>query len=129
MGLDMYLVGEKYYSTYDEECPVEDGFKLETKDLRLGYWRKHPDLHGYIVNTFADGKDECQKIDLCEADIKQILAAIDANQLPHTEGFFFGASDETDKLESIEILKKALKWLAIPREQGCHKSVYYRASW
>jgi hypothetical protein len=30
------------------------------RDREVGYWRKHPDLHGYIVETFADGVDACQ---------------------------------------------------------------------
>jgi hypothetical protein len=56
MGLDMYLTGEKFLMTRNLE---EDGFRLRSKTLELGYWRKHPNLHGYIVQTFADGTDEC----------------------------------------------------------------------
>src|ERR1700683_3641911 len=26
----------------------EDGFRLRSKTVELGYWRKHPNLHGYI---------------------------------------------------------------------------------
>ena len=61
MGLDMYLEGRK--SRYDKQ-ETEDGFPLQTKVLELGYWRKHPNLHGYIVQEFADGVDECQRGDL-----------------------------------------------------------------
>ena len=68
MGLDMYLEGHKFHSSYylngypkpKPTCP--DGFEIKSTTLDLGYWRKHPNLHGYIVNTYAEGKDECQEI-------------------------------------------------------------------
>ena len=69
MGLDMYLTGEKYFFAYPPEearIPHEDGFEVRSQILRLGYWRKHPNLHGYIVNNFADGEDNCQSIFLDE---------------------------------------------------------------
>ena len=59
MGLDMYLTGEKFVMATGLQ---EDGFPLRSKTLELGYWRKHPNLHGYIVQTFVGGKDECQEI-------------------------------------------------------------------
>ena len=61
MGLDMYLKGNKFYWTNwrePEKNLTEEGFKLTEKTLELGYWRKHPNLHGYIVKTFAEGVDE-----------------------------------------------------------------------
>ena len=83
MGLDMYLTGEKYLLT-DHENPdnnrTEDGFPLKGKLLRLGYWRKHPNLHGFIVNTFADGEDTCHQISL-DADDKQ-LTVLSSLQYP-----------------------------------------------
>lgn len=59
MGLDMYLSGRKYLRYGNDQ--IEDGFRVEEKIVRLGYWRKHPNLHGYIVKTFADDVDECQQ--------------------------------------------------------------------
>jgi len=59
MGLDMFLHGEKYFWGHNGKRPKEDGFEVKEHILELGYWRKHPNLHGYIVQTFADGKDEC----------------------------------------------------------------------
>lgn len=89
MGLDMYLEGNKYLGTnWDnpELNPREDGFEVRGRVLRLGYWRKHPDLHGYIVETFAEGVDECQEIALSVANLEQTLAASEADQLPPTTG-------------------------------------------
>ena len=131
MGLDMYLTGEKYFYTYPPDqarIAHEDGFEVRSHILRLGYWRKHPNLHGYIVNNYADGEDTCQSIFLDENHIEEIIAAITAETLPHTEGFFFGASDGTEKDEDLKIFTAALAWLRTP-EQGVFKSIHYQASW
>ena len=79
MGLDMYLTGEKFVMGLKLE---EDGFRLGSKTLELGYWRKHPNLHGYIVQTFAGGKDECQNIYLGVAHIRTIIAAVTGRSAP-----------------------------------------------
>lgn len=133
MGLDMYLDGEKFFfSDYENphNDPTEDGYRLTGKILRLGYWRKHPNLHGYIIQKFADGKDECQRIYLTADNIGQILDAVQRNALPYTEGFFFGVSDGTEKPEDIRIFTAALHWLLEKDENPrVDRSICYRASW
>ena len=92
MGLDMYLVGEKYHRQWSKgeelERPKTDGIPQKSVQLDLGYWRKHPNLHGYIVNTYADGVDECQEIHLNADALEDIACAIELDRLPHTDGFF-----------------------------------------
>ena len=126
MGLDMYLEGKKNLGF--NKTQTEDGFELKEKTLRLGYWRKHPNLHGYIVQNFAGGKDECQEIELSEENINQIIQAIKDKALPHTTGFFFGSSDESYDQPSIEMLEKALAWLKTEVIDEW-RSVVYQASW
>ena len=78
MGLDMYLEGEKHLFTdfrNPQSIPLEDGYRLKTRVVELGYWRKHPNLHGYIVNTFAEGIDNCRPIALEANDIEKIIDA------------------------------------------------------
>lgn len=131
MGLDMYLTGEKYFCAYppdEARIPREDGFEVRSHMLRLGYWRKHPNLHGYIVDNYAKGFDNCEPIFLDENQIEEIIAAITSETLPHTEGFFFGASDGTEKDEDLRIFAAALAWLRAPKK-GVFKSVHYQASW
>lgn len=125
MGLDMYLSGEKYSMQRDRK---RGDRKSEVFDL--GYWRKHPNLHGYIVETFADGSDECQQIELSPEDIRKIIAAIKARELPPTTGFFFGESEDTDEqiAHDVEIFEDALRWLETT-ESYVIRSVYYQASW
>ena len=130
MGLDMFLSGRKFYSSTRGQRPQEDGFDVSQKDLDIGYWRKHPNLHGYIIERFADGVDECQDIELGPEQIKKLIAAVKADNLPHTEGFFFGVSRpaEDQMIEDLSILQGALDWLEKP-ETGVWKSIIYRASW
>jgi hypothetical protein len=116
MGLDMYLTGRKYLwqSWRDPKADrQEDGFRIEEIRLALGYWRKHPNLHGFIVKTFAEGKDECQDIELMPDDIRTIIDAINGNALPETSGFFFGKSECTDeeRRDDIAIFENALAWV------------------
>jgi len=127
MGLDMYLTGEKFVMSLKLQ---EDGFRLRSKTLELGYWRKHPNLHGYIVQTFAGGKDECQTIDLGPDQIRTIIAAVKARELPDTTGFFFGVSDSSPERleEDIAIFENALAWLETD-ESGVVRFIKYRASW
>lgn len=130
MGLDMYLTGEQYIPK-DWENPaknqIEDGYRLKSKNYDLGYWRKHPDLHGFIVQNYADGVDDCKPIHLDADDIVQIISAVNEGRLPKTSGFFFGVSDNDSgqKMEDTEILTKAMRWLLA----NDWRSLYYRASW
>ncbi len=131
MGLDMYLEGEKFLWTNWEKPELnlkEDGFEVKGKTLRLGYWRKHPNLHGFIVKEFAAGVDECQRIDLSIENCQQIIDATKKNALPETKGFFFGVSQPEDDADTIEQLEKAIKWAQV-KEEGVSRSIVYRASW
>ena len=126
MGLDMSLCGEEYeYGNYNQPYPRKSG-TLYT----LGYWRKHPNLHGYIVENFADGVDECQRIPLSTEDIEQIIAAVSCENLPVTEGFFFGKSESAGEQDTLAQLKLALKWIHEGTAmKDVYRSVYYQASW
>jgi hypothetical protein len=120
----MYLTGDRYRTTSRQRG------ELKAERYDLGYWRKHPNLHGYIVEHFADGRDECQEIDLMPDDLLQIIDAIRGRRLPHTVGFFFGESDDSDEqiAEDIAIFEQAIRW--VEAEDPDHwRGVTYQASW
>jgi hypothetical protein len=148
MGLDMYLQGEAFY-TYDHPNRKAQPFEIAETIYQLGYWRKHPNLHGFIVETFADGVDDCQKIELSTDHLHSIIKAVEEETLPHTDGFFFGASatdpdkyadrygctideakaeKEREKQRDLLILRSAIAWLEA-EEAGVWKAVTYHASW
>ena len=137
MGLDMYLEGRKYDWNFDDKRRMEDGFEVSYVELKLGYWRKHANLHGYIVETFAKGVDECQQIELSVDDLKKTIVDIQARKLPQTTGFFFGRSandsdGEAEILkeiaEDVEIINKAIAWVET-KIDGEMRTINYRASW
>ena len=105
MGLDMYL--------------------RDNSDETIGYWRKHPNLHGYIVNTFADCVDECQRIELTIDNVRDILKVTIEDRLPTTNGFFFGTSQAEHRFETIEIFDRVLQDM---QDDESYR-VYYQASW
>lgn len=122
MGLDMYLTGRKFFwRTWENDGGdrKEDGKIIKNLDVELGYWRKHPNLHGYIVKTFAKGKDDCKEIGLSADDLRGVIAAVKARQLPHTSGFFFGESDPRDETveNDVRVLTEALEWLEAGDEE------------
>ena len=129
MGLDMYLTGESFNASCGER---------KRPQLDLGYWRKHRMLHGYIVQNFADGVDDCRRIELEEEDLSQIEIALlkwadNYAALPKTEGFFFG-DDEGDEYyrkrakEDAGMFREARRWLQ-KKQDDVWKSVEYEASW
>lgn len=137
MGLDMFLTGRIYFSGHPGEpgpfdgqsAPTLEGRSVQQTIVRLGYWRKHPNLHGFIVQRFAGGKDECQEIELTEANLVETLKAVEEDRLPETRGFFFGVSQPEDKPDSVRILNEALQWLHNPTPVGVYRTVLYQASW
>ena len=148
MGLDIYLRGEHYNSDRNRHGEIsrsklDNEFEISNYEVDLGYWRKHADLHGYIVNTFAEGKDNCQKIELDENDLDKIIMAIRHDKLVKDHcGFFFGNStefgyyEEKEKEYAINCFEKAKKFIRRGKElfekDGLFiqpRSVSYQASW
>ena len=127
MGLDMYLSGVQHFDY--EHRPIKGGFPVKSETVELGYWRKHPNLHGFIVQNFAQGLDNCQDVSLSADDIRTIINSSEADALPETTGFFFGVSQPEDKAATKLIFERALHWLAEEEEGIFWKEVIYRASW
>ena len=146
MGLDMYLVGHHYNTRYVDDVPrpmLDDKYHIESMTIDLGYWRKHADLHGYIVDTFAKGVDNCMEIELSEDDLDKIILAIQNDKLKKDHsGFFFGNStdngyySEKEKERAISIFQKAKTFLQEGAKMLEDSNLYmnpryvsYRASW
>jgi 4-alpha-glucanotransferase len=136
MGLDMFLQGHEYRYQYNQEKTLDD-FPIKEIIVELGYWRKHSDLHGAIVQNFADGTDNCEPIELNEEDVNKIIEMIKSGDLPATSGFFFGQSArlteneeayEEQAKEDIEQFENALKWIKSEVKDG-YRWVTYRGSW
>jgi hypothetical protein len=121
MGLDMYA-----FAT-DAAIPPVD-FKAPDDQSELHYWRKHPNLHGWMRNLYRDkGGDDadfnCVPVRLDASDLDALEDAIKRNELPETHGFFFGESDGSEKTEDLQFIHKAREALAEDR------NVYYWSWW
>jgi hypothetical protein len=106
MGLDQYALSKR-----------PDG---EVKEI--AYWRKHNALHGWMENLWnAKGKPEPNgeqfngvQLELTAADLDMLHTVVISNNLPETEGFFFGSDTryfEEYKNETLVFIEKAKRLL------------------
>jgi hypothetical protein len=123
MGLDMYAFSTK--------AKPQTEVDFETKNFQpeeVHYWRKHPNLHGWMQNlydmkggTSPDFNGDCVVLD--SEDLDNLEQDIKDGNLPDTSGFFFGNSmgdeDENDLL-FVAKARDAIK-------EG--KTVYYTSWW
>ena len=96
-------------------------------------WRKHPNLHGWMeqlwISRYGTENTEWDSFNGVEvlldaSDIKELIIAIMSNDLPATEGFFFGGdADEYYRKQDLEFCEWALNEIENGRE------VYYDSSW
>ena len=90
MGLDMFA----YTTTAD--IPAVD-FDDPGDAAEFFYWRKHPNLHGWMEALYrakggSDQEFDLNTVRLEPADLNALEAAVKADKLPFTTGFFFGES-------------------------------------
>ena len=122
MGLDMYA-----FATAERIAAAVD-FPEPKVTAELHYWRKHPDLHGwmqklYVAKGGADEEFNLSPVVLDGADLAALEAAIKGDELPKTSGFFFGESDESMRDDDLAFVREARKAIS----DG--KTVYYVAWW
>lgn len=121
MGLDMYAM------TTQEAPPSPVDFKTREAG-EIAYWRKHPNLHGWMEQLYRakGGTAElfnCVNVQLTAEDLDRLEHDINAGNLPHTEGFFFGESDGTECPDDLAFVASAREALA----QGL--TVFYTSWW
>jgi len=124
MGLDMYATAIK--------GKVNSEVDFDTNNIQdyeeLHYWRKHPNLHGWMENLYYDkgGKDDSfngSDVVLTESDLDSLEQDIIDGNLPNTSGFFFGQTDGSEKDDDLLFITNARKAI----KEG--KTVYYSSSW
>lgn len=121
MGLDMYAC----VTRHQPESAVDFDPQENTQ---LHYWRKHPNLHGWMEELYRakGGADEvfnCVNLQMTADDLDRLETAIKAGALPATAGFFFGASDGTETEDDLAFVAKAREALA------AGLTVFYSSWW
>ena len=120
MGLDMYA--------YSTQKPIaEVGFKFPEDSAKIICWRKHPNLHGWMEELYVrkggTSLFNCEGVRLDAEDIDALESLVIADELPATEGFFFGESRPEDKADDLLFIKYARKAL------NAGHNVFYTSWW
>lgn len=128
MGLDMYAFKVKADAVIDDFNYKRDEDFPNSKEIF--YWRKHHNLHGWMENLYHEkgGTGEvfnCIPLRLTLEDLDELEKDVKSNNLPHTEGFFFG-NNPPDAL-SIENDKKFIEEAREVLNKGL--AVYYDSWW
>ncbi|WP_323130964.1 phosphoglycerate kinase [Sinorhizobium medicae] len=121
MGLDMYA--------FTTTQPPQQNVDFEpAEQSRLHYWRKHPNLHGWMEELYrTKGGTEHDfnfvNLLLTKEDLDQLEAAIQSGTLPKTVGFFFGESDGSETDDDLQFVANAREALA------AGLTVFYSSWW
>ena len=136
MGLDMYAYvaareGQQQEFWEGAEMDRETGeFRNPevAKPHEIAYWRKHPNLHGWMENLYRERGGEGQfngdELELFAEDLDRLEQDILDSQLPETSGFFFGdPSDDYYRDDDLKFIKEARTYLFLGLR------VFYNSSW
>lgn len=131
MGLDMWAYRTKVQISKpvdfnDEVYPSDEN--NEDRNSEIMYWRKHPNLHGWMQDLYFEKGGEaemfnCSPVELTSEDLDKLEEVIKGNGLPHTEGFFFGSSDDEVNPKDLEFIKLARQAI----QEG--ERVFYDSWW
>jgi len=136
MGLDMYAYAatragqnEEYWEEFDAE---KDSSPV-AKPREIAYWRKHPNLHGWMEELWRSkndlgGVDDPMfngiELELTWDDLNQLEQDIKEGKLPSTSGFFFGDdSDDYYRAQDLQFVADA------KAEVFLGLKVFYNSSW
>lgn len=117
MGLDMYAYAAAKAAADDN-----------TGQREIAYWRKHPNLHGWMhrlwIKKGNEGEFNGDELELTWEDLEALEQAVTHKQLPPTSGFFFGQDSDDEYRESDLAFVRAAK-----AEVFLGLKVFYNSSW
>ena len=137
MGLDMYAYvaskkgqQDEFYETAEFDKTINEFVsKTVNKPHELAYWRKHPNLQGWM-EKLAEKKGlkydsfNGVELELTWEDIDELEKAVKKRKLPTTSGFFFGnPNDDYYYDHDLEFIKNARAELFLGLK------VFYNSSW
>ena len=126
MGLDMYAFSTKAKPKTEVDFETKNFEPLE----EVHYWRKHPNLHGWMQSLYESKGGNSpdfngDNVVLTLNDLEDLEHDIKQNDLPDTSGFFFGESANNDEENDND-----LAFVAKAREAIAEgRTVYYTSWW
>jgi len=146
MGLDMYLKGSRYLSSWNKDekelgekiaqMVGQEGMSVNIVEMEVGYWRKANAVHQWFVKNVQNDVDDCksywvsrEKLRVLQDICNQVLADVTLapSLLPTQGGFFFGGLEYDEwYMENLELtLQNIQKALSLPKEWD----IEYQSSW
>ena len=139
MGLDMYAYvaakagqQDEFYegAEYDADTG-EFANPAVNKPRQICYWRKHPNLHGWMAQLWLrrEGNKDVNnfngvELELTAEDLDELEYAVQNDRLPATSGFFFGdGADDYYKPSDLKFIQEARAELFFGLK------VFYNSSW
>ena len=147
VGLDQYAytaarAGQQsdYYEGAEFDEATRDYVnKKVNKPREIAYWRKHPNLQGWMESLWKRKLHDTNKdipesewgssfngieLELSAEDLDELEKAVKKHKLPATAGFFFGNdSDQHYYSQDLEFIKNARAELFMGLK------VFYNSSW
>ena len=87
------------------------------------YWRKHNALQGWMESLWESkgntGEFNCEPVELSLSDLDALENDLLGNNLPKTEGFFFGSDssrDESRLMDDLDFICEAREHLNAGRQ-------------
>ena len=137
MGLDQYAYAaakagqqSEFYedAIFDKKLGEMVNPKV-TKPREIAYWRKHPNLQGWMENL-AERKGlqydtfNGVELELTWEDLDELEQDVKNNDLPSTSGFFFGDdADDIYRDDDLKFIREAKAELIVGLR------VFYNSSW
>jgi hypothetical protein len=120
----------EYYENAEFDNESKDFVnKSAARPHEIAYWRKHPNLHGWM-EQLAEQKNlkyttfNGVELELTYDDLEILELDVIAGTLPSTSGFFFGNdADEHYRAQDLEFIKNARAELFMGLR------VFYNSSW
>jgi hypothetical protein len=135
MGLDMYAYvatkpgqNDEYWESAQLDPETKEYVSKVTKPRELAYWRKHPNLHGWMHRLWNQkgfkGDFNGDELELTREDLDVLEQDVIEGNLPGTSGFFFGDdADEYYREDDLKFIREARAELFLGLR------VFYNSSW
>lgn len=133
MGLDMFAYAGVISNQDDIFYYNNEQGEVKEPARELAYWRKHPNLHGWMEQLWRNKNDTHSltdptfngiELELTWEDLEQLEQDVMHARLPGTSGFFFGTpADDYYRAQDLEFVRNARAEIFMGLR------VFYNSSW